>query len=254
MMKSKRVLILSLAINIAFLAATAFFVYRRGMIASLFNKGAPAHSNEAGKYIDSAYYKTRRSIFNQLPEHRGAIIFVGDSITDNAEWAELFQRDDILNRGINSELLEGVRQRRGELLRHHPRKLFIMIGINDFMVADKTPEEVIESYRLLLQALRAEAPETQLIIQSILPVNKMVYAKNPPGMVDEAHKKLDDKIVLVNNALSRMADGRQTLYVDLYSEMVDAQHQLDSRYTYDGLHLNGDGYVKWRDVIGALVK
>jgi lysophospholipase L1-like esterase len=35
---------------------------------------------------------------------------------------------------------------------------------------------------------------------------------------------------------------------------VDAQGELDARLTTDGVHLNGAGYLRWRDVLETALK
>jgi len=45
-------------------------------------------------------------------------------------------------------------------------------------------------------------------------------------------------------------------YIDLYSRFLDAEGRLDKRYTNDGLHLLGEGYVLWASILkrGGYVK
>ena len=42
-----------------------------------------------------------------------------------------------------------------------------------------------------------------------------------------------------------MAATENVQSVDVYSHLLDAEKQLDARYTYDGLHLSGLGYQAW---------
>lgn len=43
-------------------------------------------------------------------------------------------------------------------------------------------------------------------------------------------------------------------YIDLYSSFVDKQTgKMDIRYTNDGLHLLGKGYLKWIEIIKPYV-
>ncbi|RDH51763.1 G-D-S-L family lipolytic protein, partial [Mastigocladus laminosus WC112] len=38
-------------------------------------------------------------------------------------------------------------------------------------------------------------------------------------------------------------------YIDLFSHLLDSENQLDSRYTKNGLHLNGEAYLVYKSVI-----
>jgi lysophospholipase L1-like esterase len=147
----------------------------------------------------------------------------------------------VLNRGIGGDTVEGLRLRIGEVLRHHPRQLFIMIGINH-LIAGETSDDVWTEYEKLIRVIRTESPQTQLLLQSILPVNGAVRTEELPF-------HLATEIIQVNRKLKETADGKQVVYIDLYSQMLTEEDQLDRRYTEDGVHLNGAGYLKWRDVL-----
>ena len=54
----------------------------------------------------NSHYSRRVSHFNNLPVKKGAIIFIGDSITEQCNWSELFDNPEILNRGIGEMLLK----------------------------------------------------------------------------------------------------------------------------------------------------
>ena len=247
MKRLKLILACSLGINLAFVALGAFLVFKRGGISYLKRRdmSSSTQTQPPVPYVDSNMYRGRESTFAALPERQGEIIFIGDSIIDFCQWNELLQRPDVLNRGIAADTLEGVGRRIGEALRHRPRKLFLMIGINNLLSGDN-PERVITGLRALVQTIKESAPQTQIFVHSILPINRTLLG------LDET-QGVRENILQVNGALRELADGKQVIYVDLYSIMADASHELSDRYTFDGLHLNGDGYLKWRDVIRPLV-
>jgi lysophospholipase L1-like esterase len=247
MKRLKLILLCSLAINLAFGALSALVVYRRGGISYLKSKvmPSPTRSTPPAEFIDSNMYRGRQSAFAVLPQRQAAIIFIGDSITDFCQWNELLQRPDVLNRGLAADTVEGVGRRIGEALRHHPRKLFVMIGINNLLRGDD-PDQLIMAYRSLIQTVKESSPQTRIFVQSILPINSTL-----PGM--DQTQAFSDHILKVNRALSEFADGKQVIYVDLYSSMTDTPHLLSDKYTFDGVHLNGDGYLKWRDVIRPFI-
>ena len=57
----------------------------------------------------------------------------------------------------------------------------------------------------------------------------------------------------VNRDIRQLADGKSIDYVDLRPEFFDENHLLDTRYTYDGLHLNASGYLLWKRQIDPIV-
>ena len=51
-------------------------------------------------FAQSEYNYQRRSLFEVLPVLSSDIVFLGNSITDGCEWAELFNNRHVKNRGI----------------------------------------------------------------------------------------------------------------------------------------------------------
>ena len=47
---------------------------------------------------------------------------------------------------------------------------------------------------------------------------------------------------------------QEVTYLDVWGALADHEGRLDKRYTNDGLHLTGEGYVVWRDAIKQHVK
>src|SRR5262249_33672293 len=57
-----------------------------------------------------AYYRSRRDMFENLPT--GPDVFMlGDSLTEQGPWSELFPTVFVANRGIGGDTLEAVRKR-----------------------------------------------------------------------------------------------------------------------------------------------
>ena len=125
------------------------------------------------KYIIEVRHQQKVSMFRTAPVSTGAIIFVGNSITEGGNWSELFPGKNILNRGIGGDISEGVLKRLDEIIRHQPSKLFICIGTNDLA---KGVEQaiIIQNYRTILQTVKAQSPATKIYVQSVLPVGKNV--------------------------------------------------------------------------------
>ena len=186
----------------------------------------------------SSYYLQKVTQFKLMPKSIGSIIFLGDSITDIGEWSELFGYKTIKNRGISTDNTFGVLARLDETITLKPAKVFLMIGIND--LAKKTPDAIIlKNIQRIANQLKRYSPNTKLIIQSILPTNN-----NFTEFMGYQNK--DDHIIWLNNELSLFCTNNQFVFVDLYSLFKDENGKLNKRYTYDGLHLNGEGYQLWK--------
>ena len=198
---------------------------------------------QAGKAqtVDSSYhnylYDSRLTYFKQLAPVKKALVFWGDSITDWGDWAELLQFKKAINRGIAGDNTYGLRARLDEVLRHEPKKLFILIGTND--INKKIPVSyIVENYRKIIREVQAKSPATKVYVQSVFPINNQLIGR-------QYYTGTNEQIMELNKALRTMAAETQVKYVDIYPSLLDSQQQLDARYTYDGLHLSGLGYQAW---------
>lgn len=189
----------------------------------------------------TTYYEQKVTMFRLQPDSRGEIVFLGDSITDIAEWGELWNNPKVRNRGISSDNTFGVLARLDEVLSSKPEKIFIMIGIND--IARNTPDEVITAnHRRILERIRTASPRTRIYVESLLPTNNSFTEF-------QRHQNKDEHIRRVNTALQTLAAESGAIYVDLYHAFTDTEGKLDQRYTNDGLHINGYGYQKWKEIL-----
>ena len=190
----------------------------------------------------AATYAHRVKIFEMLRTSSGAIVFLGNSLTAQNEWAEMFGREDILNRGIPGDHADGITGRLEEVARHQPSKVFLMVGINDLCF--HTPDEVVVKCRKSVDAILQKMPATKLYIQSILPVNNHVQ-KTPVK---------NDAIRFVNNKMREYALSKGLIFIDLYPFFLDENGVLDGDFTLDGVHINGAAYLKWKSAITDYVE
>jgi lysophospholipase L1-like esterase len=183
------------------------------------------------------FYEQKRTLFESLPNTKKEIIFLGNSISDFGEWAELFDDHHIKNRGISGDLSYGVLARLGEVTASKPAKIFLLIGIND--LARGIPDEaIIRNYRQIVQQIRRDSPRTRIYLQSVFPTND-TFPQFKRHQGKEAHIKA------LNDALRQLASENGQTYVDLHPYLADSTGKLDTRYTNDGLHLVGAGYIQW---------
>lgn len=199
---------------------------------------APEHLDDS---LFSTYYQQRVSLFRTLPVRPNAIIFLGNSITDGAEWYELFGNDEILNRGISGDITAGILNRLDEITMRKPSKVFLLIGTND--LERKVPQdEIVRNIFLIAQIIQQDSPDTKLYVQSILPVSDFYKMFNN-------HTKNGEAIIQINKLLSENAKRYNYTYIDLHSEFIDSEGKLKKEFSNDGLHLNGQAYQQWKKII-----
>lgn len=189
----------------------------------------------------TTYYEQKVTLFRLLPDTKGEIIFLGNSITDIGEWAEIWQNPTVKNRGISGDNTFGVLARLDEVVSSRPAKVFLMIGIND--ISKGIPDSVIiANHKKMYERIKAASPTTKVYVQSILPTNNSFTEF-------QRHQNKDDHIRTVNAALKKICSELRLTYVDLYTRFLDESGKLDKQYTNDGLHINGYGYLLWKKIL-----
>ena len=114
-------------------------------------------------FAQNEYNYQKRSLFEQLPIRGNDIVFLGNSITDGCEWAELFNNRHVKNRGISADRSGWLLDRLDPIINGHPKKLFLMIGTNDLAVGI-APEEVAANVEKLLDRFAEESPWTKIYV------------------------------------------------------------------------------------------
>jgi lysophospholipase L1-like esterase len=187
------------------------------------------------------HYVQRMAIFEKEPVVAGKIMFLGNSITEGADWRKLLKDSTAINRGISGDITFGVLNRADDVIKRKPSKLFILIGINDLF--KEIPDEVIlQNIFSFIRQIKSGSPKTQVFIQSILPVNKSF--KNFPKNYDK-----EEHIVTINAQLKKLGKNFGYTYIDLYNQFTNTSQQLEEKYSFDGLHLNASGYSLWAEIL-----
>lgn len=191
--------------------------------------------------IDSSYnnwyYEGRMDLYNQLNNQPADILFLGNSITERGEWAELLPGRKIANRGIGGDNTFGVLARLDGVIKQQPKKIFLLIGIND--IGRGLPTEVVlNNYRRIVAKLRAGLPGSKLIIESVLPMNE---GKLPYDYL----KGKAEKVKALNEGIVLIAKEFKLPYLDLHELFADEKGELKAAYTKDGIHLEPAAYVDW---------
>ena len=145
------------------------------------------------------------------------------------------------NRGIPGDITFGVIERLDEITEGKPEKLFVLIGIND--IGRNIPDTVIvQNYQRIIRTVKAKSPRTKIYFHTLLPVNNTFQPSLP-------HFNKDQHILNVNEGLRKLAQRENIVVIDLYRAFVDTDKRLTKDFSFDGLHLNDEGYLKWAAIL-----
>jgi lysophospholipase L1-like esterase len=245
--KNQKLLLVSLIINLFFIIASSFLIVKKGGLPYIVNKVSLAFNGEGREQKKirtrtflSGYRDLKENQFEQMLNLPGEIIFLGDSLTDQGEWAELLNDTKIRNRGIAGDTTEGLLERLDEIVESQPAKIFLAIGTNDIWNEEKNLNKLTENYRQLISSIKNKSPQTKIYIQSILPINNQDF---------DVKIVTNEKIIAVNQSLRQIAQEFSVTYLDIYDSFLDSEKQLEKNYTSDGVHLTGRGYLFWSSLI-----
>jgi lysophospholipase L1-like esterase len=182
----------------------------------------------------------------QKPEHLS--ILLGDSLS---LWfpAELLPPQRTwLNQGISGETSAGLLERLELIDKSQPEVIFVLIGIND-LIGGMKDETIVANQQLIIRYLRQVHPQAKIVVQSILPhgAEKVTWEGR-----DRLVAIPNTRILALNGQIKALAKSEDVIYLDLYPLFADANGNLNTELTSDGLHLNAQGYKVWRNALLVL--
>lgn len=232
----------SLITNIALFSLLGYLIKRKGGLTYLKTRLGfthPVTEKPFWYYKGSYHWKVTNSLYYVLPVDAQDIIFLGDSIVFGCEWAELFNNPRIKNRGINGDNTEGILERIAGITRFRPKKIFIEIGTNDIAL-NTGINEICENYSKIIDLIRISSPETIIYMQSVLPTNNYPDRNN-------------HSIIALNKKLESLAMAKSVNYLHLFESFTGDDGNLSMQLSFDGLHLNGQGYLVYKRLLEKYV-
>ena len=191
-------------------------------------------------------YMTYLSLQRQLPVNNGDIVFMGGKQVSDCAWHELLNNCKVKNRGVPGNRINNELVRLNQILENTPSQLFLLFGIDD-LDAGTSPDLVFDQYKKFVQLVREKSPMTEVIIQSVLPVNnKLPNSK----MIVKA-----EDIEELNKKLKEFALDNGIIFLNLYNDFCDESGSLNPFYSVgDGFLLNSTGYEMWRERVKSFVR
>ena len=168
------------------------------------------------------------------------VVMLGNSLTENGkDWQErIGTTRKIVNRGIIGDNTVGMAERLYQITPFKPKAIFLMAGIND-MVGNTTAEQVAQHVITLIEHIRSQAPQTQLFVESILPIDET------DGRWKTLAGRTDD-IPFANMLIKAYCETHDITFIDIFSRMTRGRsNQLRAELSGDGLHLTEQGYRVW---------
>ncbi|MBS6475838.1 MAG: hypothetical protein KH354_07680 [Clostridiales bacterium] len=171
-------------------------------------------------------------------------LFIGDSRTVGiASYGTLKNADyfarvgmTVYNVNKNATDVSGIGQVMfGDFIKNKNYKyIYIMLGLNEIGYRQSN---TVKKYYELIEQIKQAQPEAVIYIQANLCITK--------ERSDRDRYAHNSDIIKLNNALSALADGGRTVYIDVNPVFCDENYNLKSDFTGDGVHVYAKHYKTW---------
>ena len=186
-------------------------------------------------WFQKVWSERRAAWERQNAQDRGAVVFLGDSITQG--WGDAmggaFPGMKVANRGIDGDTTRGVLIRlQDDVLTLEPRAVVLLIGTND-LEEGASPETIAGNLQLILAALKGHDPRMPIVLCQVFPSS-------------ERMRRPADQIRAVNALyLSQVKGDAQVIPLDTWGLFADADGNAPVEEFPDLLHPNQAGYARW---------
>lgn len=169
---------------------------------------------------------------NEIEKDTGAVVFVGDSITQG--WGTLardFPYLKVANRGISGDTTRQLRYRfKEDVISLKPTAIVLLIGTNDLGLGGN-PEDAAENIKAILSQIKTDLPKTPVIVCKVMPRQQQFAEK-----IKKLNALVDDFIKNDSNFIR----------CDTWSIFADENGGAKKEEFPDLLHPNAKGYEKWK--------
>ena len=197
--------------------------------------------DEVAKYVgaDVQFHPTEL-----YPLDNEDIVMFGGTLVGYAEWHELLGMANVKTRNAG-DVCDYLHATAKKLAANKPKKLILLSSYNSDpsnkkvnVSANFSADSIVMAMEKALKAVKEVSPETEVILQSVIPVNSS-YEKYAD------FKTTGKKLQKTNKALKKLAKKYNATWVDLTPVLADENGELKAEYTNDGYHIMGKGYVAW---------
>lgn len=171
------------------------------------------------------------------------ILMLGDSLVDYFPIEQLYHGTaKIVNRGVEGlttfDLITILQCYNLPII---PDKIFLLIGINDFMPEqpDRIEEQIAKRILKIAAMLSEKVPQAQIYIQSLYPIHTSYH---PKILFEWLEGKSNEQIQKVNKILAQQCKEKGYIFLNLYPCLLDENSELKIDFTVEGIHINEVAY------------
>lgn len=176
--------------------------------------------------------------------------FLGDSRTDGFRlYSGLKEGTYFVSTGatVESVFTKAVKTDAGEMplldamavMEPEPERIYVMLGVNELGWVDSN--DYYTQYGLVIDRLRQDHPDAEVILQTNMPVTRAQEAKKT--------YVCNSRIAVYNDIIRTLAGEKNCPLVDTASAVADEEGFLRTEWSSDGVHLNTKGCKVWLEYL-----
>jgi len=183
--------------------------------------------NESSKVITKVNTKSNKEYFEND-------VFMGDSITEELEFYNILNKSSILAKKGDT-VIKG-KDLVISLGNIKPKRIFVLYGLNDLDFFQNV-SEFKKNYADLIKAIKEKVPNSEIYIQSSMPVQEKMQQKNKNYSQDRMEKILQIE--------EEVAKEERVNYIDI-RPIIKGKDEL---YEPDGMHFKAKFCGLWLDFL-----
>lgn len=187
------------------------------------------------EWFQKLWSNRRAKWANEVKEKQGALVFLGDSITQG--WGDTmkgtFGDTLVANRGISGDTTRGMLIRlQQDVLDLNPSGVVMLMGTND-LEEGADPQTIADNLALIIEKIHAHNAKTPIVLSLVFPSS-------------ESKKRPAEKIQEINRLFQLKVKGNAGVQVlDTWALFANDKKDAKPEEFPDLLHPNDAGYKKW---------
>lgn len=159
-------------------------------------------------------------------------VMMGDSLTQFANWPALLNRSDVLNLGLAGDTTSGM-LKRVEDLDVTGNRVLVMGGVNDLFVGIGV-DEIMDNLTEIVRHLSRDG--NTVFLQSTIMTRRPDTNKLIAELVERERL---------------LCETEKCTFVDVNQYVTNGEALSDAQ-SVDHVHLNHNGYLRWRDAVAFI--
>lgn len=193
-------------------------------------------------WFQKLWYERRKMWSQEVEADQGAVVFLGDSITQG--WGKNFKGHfdgiKVANRGISGDTTRGVLLRLdADVIALNPAAVVLLIGTNDIEEVARA-DAITSNLSLIIQRLQQHRADLPIILCQVFPSS--AEKNRGPDLI----KDVNDRY------LAAVKGNPGVIVLDTWTLFANAQGDAKPEEMPDLLHPNNAGYAKWVAALNPL--